>query len=217
MAPAPRHEPLFPAGIPAARNAIVHPTRIDATAGPGDFVDITFDWMPGVPSTLRIPKAVAIALGSDLLGLGASSTVVPGPRSGTRNLLFPWHSPTPDTPTPPIGGIPVHAAHEVPQDDDSVSFLRSQPGNSPVGVRAPAVAPPATGARFPRPGGTPPPAVSPPSTAQLPPGRVFITDAPWRGRRRFFTTPNLFAWGLIAALLVAAFVLWATGAGHVGD
>jgi len=205
MAPAPRHEPLFPAGIPAARNAIVHPTRIDATAGPGEYVDLTFDWMPGVPSTLRIPKASAIALGSDLLGLGASRTVVPGPRSGTRNLLFPWHSPTPETPTPPIGGIPVHAAHEGPQDD---------PPHPP---RAPAVAPPATVARSPRPGGTPPPAVSPPSTAQLPPGRVFITDAPWRTRRRFFSAPNLFAWGLIAALLVAAFVLWRTGAVHVGD
>lgn len=140
------------------RTVITVPSRIDATTAPGDYVDITFDWMPGVPSTLRIPKATAIALGSDLLGLGAS----------TRSAFVP---------TPPIGGIPVHAAHEAPQDDDFLS------------PRAPAVAPPATVARFPRPG----------------------------ARRRVFTTPNLFAWGLIAALLGAAIVLWATGAGHVGD
>lgn len=153
---APRHQPLFPAGLSAARNAIVVPSRIDATTAPGDNIDITFDWLPGVPSSLRIPKATAIALGSDLLGLGSSQS---------RQL-------------------------------------------AEFSNRAPAVAPPATVARFPGPA---PLRHSPAAeTAALPP----------RGRSRragSSSQATLFAWTLIGALALGAIALWTSGVGHVGD
>lgn len=92
----PNLTPLFPAGFAfsARRDTVTIPSSIDATTAPGDFVDITFDWMPGVPSTLRIPKASAIALGSDLLALGLS----------TRSTV----------PIPPIGGVSPRAPGVAP-------------------------------------------------------------------------------------------------------
>lgn len=76
------HGDVSAAFAPRIADAPILPVTIDALAGPRGTVDIRFEWMHGAASTIRIPAASAVALGSDLLGIATAAPPLPAATTG---------------------------------------------------------------------------------------------------------------------------------------
>lgn len=71
---------------------VVTPASIDARPGPNGTVDVTFEWVRGAPTTLRLPGPTAAAIGGDISGLATGShrrPAFPNPPAGRASSPRP--------------------------------------------------------------------------------------------------------------------------------